>query len=116
LTLRRPSDCWTAKRSKPATLRTSGCAWRCAMPLNRGDGNEQNPAARSHAGGPRRPFCRRSYFAGAADRWRELKRHIPPMYDGLDMARIEVCSRPLTEGQARMIERHLKFGLGENSA
>jgi hypothetical protein len=50
------------------------------------------------------------------DRWRELKKHITRMHDGLDMARIEVRSRPLTEGLARTIERHLKFGLGENSA
>ena len=35
------------------------------------------------------------------------------MKDGLDMARIEVRSRPLTEELARTIERHLEFGLGE---
>ena len=47
------------------------------------------------------------------DRWRELKRHIMRMKDGLDMARIEVRSRPLSEELARTIERHLEFGLGE---
>jgi hypothetical protein len=48
-----------------------------------------------------------------ADRWRELKKYIVRMKDGLDMARIEVCSRPLTEELARTIERHVEFGLGE---
>ena len=46
------------------------------------------------------------------DRWRELKRHITRMKDGLDVARIEVRSRPLTEELAPTIERNLQFGFG----
>jgi len=45
------------------------------------------------------------------DRWKELKRHIVRMKDGIDMARIEV--RGWNDERARVIERHLNFGLGE---
>jgi hypothetical protein len=58
-------------------------------------------------------FAADDAFPADAARWRELKRHIVRMKDGLDMARIEVRSRPLTEELARTIERHLDFGLAE---
>ena len=58
-------------------------------------------------------FADEDAFPADADRWRALKRHIVRMKDGLDTARIEVRSRPLTEELARIIERHLDFGLGE---
>lgn len=46
-----------------------------------------------------------------ADRWKALMRHIVRMKKGLEMAHIEARARPLTEERARMIERHLTFGL-----
>jgi hypothetical protein len=52
-----------------------------------------------------------------ADRWRELKRHIVRMKDGLDLARIELESfergAPQTKEIARKALQHVKFGLGE---
>jgi hypothetical protein len=61
----------------------------------------------------RQPFCCDDAFPADADGWRALKRYIVRMKDGLDLARIEVRSRPLTEDLARTIERHLEFGLAE---
>jgi hypothetical protein len=49
-----------------------------------------------------------------ADRWRELKRHIVRMKDGLDLARMELESdaRPAEE-RARKALAHVRFGLGQ---
>jgi hypothetical protein len=52
-------------------------------------------------------------------RWRELKRHITRMKDGLDLARIELESLERGAPQAKEIVRkalqHLRFGLGEKT-
>jgi hypothetical protein len=52
-----------------------------------------------------------------ADRWRELKRHITRMKDGLDLARIELESlergAPQTKEIVGKALQHVRFGLGE---
>jgi hypothetical protein len=54
-----------------------------------------------------------------ADRWRELKRHIVCMTDGLVLARIELESlergAPLTKEIAGKALQHVRFGLGEKN-
>jgi hypothetical protein len=54
-----------------------------------------------------------------ADRWRELKRHIVRMKDGLDLARIELESlargAPLTKEIVGKVFPHMRFGLGEKT-
>jgi hypothetical protein len=54
-----------------------------------------------------------------ADRWRELKRHITRMKDGLDLARIEPESlergAPQTKEIVRKALQHVRFGLGEKT-
>jgi hypothetical protein len=48
-----------------------------------------------------------------ADRWRELKRHIIRVKDGLGLARIELESGArLPEGAVRKALQHVRFGLG----
>jgi hypothetical protein len=53
------------------------------------------------------------------DRWRELKRHIVRMKDGLDLARIELESlkrgAPQTKEIVRKALQHVMFGLGEKT-
>jgi hypothetical protein len=53
-----------------------------------------------------------------ADRWRELKRHIVRMKDGLDLVATELRAQhergiPLTDDAARKLEGYARFGLGE---
>jgi hypothetical protein len=54
-----------------------------------------------------------------ADRWRELKRHITRMKDGLDLARIELESlergAPQTKEIVGKVLEHVRFGLGEKT-
>jgi hypothetical protein len=50
-----------------------------------------------------------------ADRWRELKRHILRMLDGLGLAHIELESGAATEEMKRKALQHVRFGLGEET-
>ena len=54
-----------------------------------------------------------------ADRWRELKRHITRMKDGLDLTRIELESlergAPQTKDIVRKALQHVRFGLGQSA-
>ena len=50
-----------------------------------------------------------------ADRWRELKRHILRMLDGLGLAHIELETGAATEEMKRKALQHVRFGLGEET-
>jgi hypothetical protein len=62
-------------------------------------------------------FAAADAFPADADRWRELKRHITRMKDGLDLARIELESLERGASQTKEIAgkalQHVRFGLGE---
>ena len=52
-----------------------------------------------------------------ADRWRELKRHITRMRSSLSLvatsiAKMRELGIPMTDDEARQIERYTRFGLG----
>jgi len=48
-----------------------------------------------------------------ADRWRELKRHVVRMKEGLDLALTELVSgAPANEEKVRKALDHVRFGVG----
>ena len=48
-----------------------------------------------------------------ADRWRELKRHVVRMKEGLDLALTELVNgAPANEEKVRKALNHVRFGLG----
>ena len=52
-----------------------------------------------------------------ADRWRELKRHITRMRSSLSLVATSIAKMrdldiPMTDDEARKIERYTRFGLG----